>query len=169
MPGEEAKMDGRWLGVTRRVVGAAVAFAGLALPAVADAASADARSRFVGSWKPVSAQVVDAEGAVASRPFGARPAGKLTCTAGGHMSALIARSDAPRSDPSAALWHIGRYSIDQRRRLIILHVQYSTLAAFEGTDVVRRYRFRGRSTLVLSSAVADGRLEITWRRIPGRP
>src|SRR3954471_17732901 len=161
-------MDGRWLRVTRRVVGVAVAFAGLALPAVADAGSTGARSPFVGSWKAVSAELVDANGAVVARPFGDRPAGKLTCTAGGHMSALIARRDAPRND-SSALWHIGTYSIDRRQRLIILHGQYSTVASFEGTDVVRSYRFRGRSTLVLSSAAGEGRLVITWKRIPGRP
>jgi hypothetical protein len=161
-------MHGRWLGVTRRVVGAAVAFAGLALPAVADAGSTDARTPFVGSWKAASAVLVDADGAVAARPFGDRPVGKLTCTAGGHMSALIARSDVPRNDASA-LWHIGTYSIDRRRRLIILHVQYSTVASFEGTDVVRSYQLRGRSTLVLSSAAGDGRLVITWKRIRGRP
>jgi hypothetical protein len=161
-------MDGRWLRVTRRVVGVAVACAGLALPAVAEAGSADARTPFVGSWKAVSAVLVDADGVVAARPFGDRPVGKLTCTAGGHMSTLIARSDAPRSDPSA-LWHIGTYSIDRRRRLIIFHVQYSTVASFEGTEVVRSYRLRGRSTLVLSSAAGEGRLVITWKRIPGRP
>jgi hypothetical protein len=160
-------MDGRWLGVTRRVVGVAAAFAGLALPAVADAGSVDARSRFVGSWKAVSAQVIDADGSVSGQPFGERPAGKLTLSPGGHMSALIARSDAPRNDPSA-LWHIGRYSIDQRRRLIVFHVQYSTVATFENTDVVRSYEFRGRSTLVLSSAAGDGRLLISWRRVRGR-
>ena len=162
-------MDGRWLVLTRRGVGAAAALAGLALPAaVAEAGSADARAPFVGSWKAVSAEVVGADGAVEGRPWGDRPAGKLTYTAGGHMSALIARSDAPRNDESA-LWHIGTYSVDRRRRTIIHHVQYSTVPAFENTDVVRSYRFPRRSTLELSSAAGDGRLVITWKRIRGRP
>jgi hypothetical protein len=154
-------MDRRWLGLV-------AVFTGLALPAAAHAGSADARSPFVGSWKAVSAVVVDADGAVTGRPWGNRPAGKLTYTAGGHMTALIARSDAPRNDASA-LWHIGTYSVDRRRRTIIHHVQYSTVPAFEHTDVVRSYRFRGRSTLELSSAAGDGRLVITWKRFPGRP
>jgi hypothetical protein len=147
----------------------AAALTGLTLPAAAaEGGSPDARSQFVGSWKAVSAALVDADGAVTGRPWGDRPAGKLTYTAGGHMTALIARSDAPRSDPGA-LWHIGTYSIDRRRRTISHHVQYSTVAGFENTDVVRSYRFPNRSTLVLSSAAGDGRLVITWKRIRGRP
>jgi hypothetical protein len=165
-------MDGR-LVLVRRGVGsrmaAAVALAVLALPAAAaEGGSSDARSPFVGSWKPVSAEVVDSDGAVQGQPFGARPAGKLTYTAGGHMFALIARRDTPRNDPSA-LWHSGTFSVNPRRRTVILHVQYSTVPAFENTDVVRSYRFRGSSTLLLWSAVGDGRLVITWKRVRGRP
>src|SRR5215213_2849588 len=162
-------MNRRWLVRTRRGMGAAAALAGLALSAaVAEAGAADARAPFVGSWKAVSAEVVDANGAVQGSPFGERPVGKLTYTAGGHMTALIARRDLPRNDTSA-LWHIGTFSVNRRKRTIIHHVQYSTVASFENTDVVRSYRFPTRSTLELSSAAGAGRLVITWKRIRGRP
>ena len=152
----------------RLLAGAVMAVSVLGLassPAVAGSASTDARARFVGSWKPVSAELVDANGEVVGRPYGEHPAGKLTYTPTGHMWALIGLRDVPRGDPAGTQFYTGTFSVNARRRTVTHHVQYSTVAAWEGTDLVRRFSFRGRRTLILSVAAGDSRVVLTWRRM----
>src|SRR5688500_13260051 len=59
--------------------------------------SAEALKRLIGTWRLVSVEARDAQGAV-TRPYGAHPVGHLTYTAGGRMAVSIMRAPPPRVD-----------------------------------------------------------------------
>jgi hypothetical protein len=121
-----------------------------------------AASRFVGSWKLVSLTLRAADGSI-SYPFGRDAVGELTYTPSGHVWALVARNVRPK-DGADANWYTGTFTIRATARVVVHHVEYSNVAAWERHDLVRGFRFRG-SRLQLTVAGADARLVLVWSRL----
>src|SRR5262245_29624856 len=89
--------------------------------------------KFIGTWRLKGAVVRDQAGN--TTPV-SEPVGKLTYTAQGDVWALVGGGSQPRA------WYTGTFDVRPRTHTVIHHVQYSTTAGYEGTDLTRRVHFR---------------------------
>jgi hypothetical protein len=116
-------------------------------------ARAKVQAKLVGSWKLRSFVSLGA-GAV-GYPLGKDAVGKLTYTRDGHVWALVARRGVPKNLPDAN-WYTGTYDIDLERRTIVHHVEFGSVAAWEGGDQPRLYRLRKNHLTLSIPATAPG-------------
>jgi hypothetical protein len=99
-----------------------------------------------------------------SYPFGKDAVGKLTYTRDGNQWATIGRRGASKNLPDA-FWYTGTFDVNLKRRTVVHHVQYSSITAFEGTDLVRSFKLR-RDRLTLTIAPSGGATGvIKWKRL----
>jgi hypothetical protein len=143
---------------------------GSSAAAVQGARSAEAKARVVrhlaGSWQLMSFALRSADGTL-SYPFGKDAVGKLTYTRDGNQWATIGRRGASKNLPDA-FWYTGTFDVNLKRRTVIHHVQYSSITAYEDTDLVRSFKLRGnRLTLTIAPTAPGGTTGvITWVKSP---
>lgn len=115
--------------------------------------------KFVGVWRLVSAEYRGDDGALVESPFGAEPEGMLMYDSFGNMSVQIARKNRERFASSDRLGgtseeiksayesyvaYFGRYSVDERERVVTHSVQQSLFPNQAATDLRRFYNFADR-------------------------
>jgi len=141
-----------------------MALAGLAVSVTAAGAQAPAGGagveRFLGSWELVRWVSTNQRGQT-TYPFGEDAQGQVTYTADGRMSAHLMRPPADPADaPSQHLSYWGTFSVQAAEGTVTHHVIGADRANWIGSDQVRRFRFEGPDSLVLSL----GQQDLTWRR-----
>jgi hypothetical protein len=144
-------------------------FIGWSPAAVHGARSVEAKAKVVrqlaGSWRLVSYANRSVDGTL-SYPFGKDAVGKLTYTRDGNQWATIGRRGASKNLPNA-FWYTGTFDVNLKRRTVVHHVQYSSITAFEGTDLVRSFKLRrNRLTLTIAPNAPGGATGlIKWKRL----
>ena len=144
---------------------------------------AQTHDRLAGTWKLVSVSSSTASGERNDTPFGPSPAGFLTYTQDGRMTAMIsyggrkrlsssdARS-APAEEQAEAfrtfVAYAGRYTLNGDK--VIHHVEISSIQNWVDTDLIRSIRFEGeRIVLVAPPTSVGGKIqtfELIWQRLP---
>jgi hypothetical protein len=139
--------------------------------------------RLAGTWKLVSASSSTASGERNDAPFSPSPAGFLTYTQDGRVTAMISyggrkplsSSDsrlAPREEEAEAfrtfLANAGRYRLDGDK--VIHHVEISSIQNWVETDLIRSIKFEGERIVLLTPPAPDGgtihTFELIWERLP---
>lgn len=149
----------------------------LALPWVSLAADKSMKQQFVGTWNLVSYEVRSPSGEL-SHPYGNNFTGRLSYDADGHMTAQMMRRDQPKfasdiqanatPDEMATAWrgyigYFGTYTIDEKGRAVIHHIDGSWFPNQAGTSLTRYFTFQdGR--LILEAESPAGRAKIVWER-----
>ena len=170
-----------------RVPGRAPARASLALILVLAAGCApdpalEAENPFVGAWSLASWESRSADGEV-TLPYDGQPAGQITYTADGRMSAQLMRvgrelpaaEEATGAEMSAAILggffsYYGDYSVDMAAGVVTHHVEGALLPSWVGSDRPRSFTFDGPDRLILSTepdpARGGGAIgTLVWERI----
>jgi hypothetical protein len=141
-----------------------------------------ARDRFIGVWKLVSAERKAGNGHV-EYPYGEAPLGRITYDRAGRMSAQLMRTgrhstvppgvsliaghagcDELREAVDGYISYFGTYDVDEASETVIHHVQSCLVPSWVGTDLKRKYRFDGSRLLLQAAGPAV--LEILWEREP---
>jgi Lipocalin-like domain len=140
---------------------ATIASAGAASAESADRAAAKTRAKvadkLVGTWRLKSTQARDQSGNVG--PFYDDPVGKLTYTPRGEMWALTGNRGEP------GVWYTGDFEVNPKTRTVVHHVEYSSIPEWEGTDLVREYKFLNRNRLRLKAELSPTSwVELTWKK-----
>jgi hypothetical protein len=139
--------------------------------------------RLVGTWKLVSASSSAASGERNDTPFGPSPAGFLTYTRDGRMTAMISYGGRKRlssSDSRLAsaeeeaeafrtfVAYAGRYWLDGGK--VIHHVEISSIQNWVDTDLIRSIKFEGARIVLVTLPTSDGgkiqTFELIWHRLP---
>jgi hypothetical protein len=136
------------------------------------------RDQLVGTWVLVEAADIRTDGSKVN-PWGDDPKGTYMFDAAGHFAQMLIRSDLPKianraqGSPdqnkavvagSVAMY--GTYSVNEADKILIVHFDGSTFAAFNGTDAKRtilsitsdEVRFSNPSTST------GTRADSVWRR-----
>jgi Lipocalin-like domain len=115
--------------------------------------------KFVGLWRLVSAEYRSDDGALVESPFGTEPEGMLMYDSYGNMAVQIARKNRERFASSDRLGgtdeeiktafssytaYFGRYSVDERERIVTHNVQQSLYPNQIATPLKRYYTFADR-------------------------
>lgn len=132
----------------------------------------------VGAWELVAMCSRSGDGET-KRPYGDQPAGMLTYTEDGYMSAVLMRRDRtvtpsrdpegtePATGPEGFNAYCGTYSLDPSRGAVIHHVEASHIPDWVGSDQVRYFEMDGDMLSIWTDPVhADGRdwvRRLTWR------
>jgi hypothetical protein len=136
------------------------------------------RDKLVGTWKLLSASISTAGGERNDAPFGPSPAGFLTYTREGRMSAMIsyggrkpisvidlslASVEEKAEAFSTCLAYAGRCTLMEDQ--VIHHVEISSLQNWVNTDLVRLIKFQGdRITLATPPTSINGKIQ-TWELV----
>ena len=137
----------------------------------------------VGTWKLVSVSSSTVSGERNDTPFGPSPAGFLTYTRDGRMTAIISyggRKQLSSSDSRSApaeeqaeafrtfVAYAGRYTLNGDK--VIHHVEISSIQDWVDTDLIRSIRFEGeRIALVAPPTSVGGKIQtfnLIWQRLP---
>ncbi len=140
----------------------------------------NANDKLVGTWKLISASSTTSAGERNETPYGPSPAGFLTYTADGRVTALISYGGrkslsfgggAPEEQAQAFktfLAYAGRYTFGTDK--VTHHIEISSIENYVGKDLVRSVTFEGdRITLVTPPTPVNGKVqtvELIWRRLP---
>jgi hypothetical protein len=144
---------------------------------------AQTNDKLVGTWKLVSVSSSTSTGERNETPYGASPAGFLTYTSDGRVTAMISydgrkplsnsdRSLAPVEEQAQAfktfLAYAGRYTLSGDK--VVHHVEISSFQNYVNTDLVRNIKFQGdRIILTTPPASVNGKIqtvELIWQRLP---
>ncbi len=136
--------------------------------------------KLVGTWKLVSASSTTSAGERSESPYGPNPAGFLTYTGDGRVTALISYGGrkalsfgggTPEEQAEAFqtfLAYAGRYSFDGDK--VTHHIEISSIQNYVGKDLVRSVRFQGdQIVLVTPPTPVNGKVqnvELIWQRLP---
>ena len=152
-------MEG-WVRALSLAVSATIAVSAMA-PTPSAAGSKALPDRWVGTWRLVSETLVDETGAPAGSLF-TDTVGKLTYTPRGDVWALVGSS----TDATSAVWYTGTAEVRRRAGVVVHHVQYASIQAWIGTDLVRGYEFSAHDKrLTLSAEVTPELTDVLeWRR-----
>lgn len=135
-------------------------------------------TRLTGSWRIVSWDWYDANGAVSS-PLGDDPVGLLMYDASGVVSAQLMRRNQPKfqdddwlraTDKEKAMaWsgyfgYFGTYTIDETAGAITHSIEGSWFPNLVGTEQVRRYSLDG-NRLTLHAETPWGHVSIVWQKM----
>jgi Lipocalin-like domain len=142
-------------------------------------AAQDAKS-LVGTWTIVSTDTIDASGQRAAT-FGPNPRGSLIFTASGRYSLILARTTLPKfaSDNrtkgtaeenqaivSGSLSHFGKYTVDEKDKTFMFHVETSTYPNWDGTSQKRPFTVSGDELKYNTvGASGGGTVELVWKRV----
>jgi hypothetical protein len=139
--------------------------------------------RLEGTWKLVSASSSTAGGERNDAPFGSSPAGFLTYTQDGRVTAMISYGGRKRLSSSDSLsapaeeqgeafrtfiGYAGRYTLDGDR--VIHHVEISSIQDWVNRDLIRSIKFEGERIVLATPPSLDGgkiqTFELIWQRLP---
>jgi hypothetical protein len=139
--------------------------------------------RLVGVWKLVSASSTASTGERSETPYGPNPAGFLTYTADGRVTALISyggRKPLSMGGGGQALLeeqaeafktfvaYAGCYTLSGDK--VTHHIEISSIQNFVSRDLVRSVKFQGdQIILVTPPAPVNGKIQIVeliWQRLP---
>jgi Lipocalin-like domain len=129
-----------------------------------DSSAAAVKRMLVGTWQLASFVLEDDTHAVVGYPYGKDPAGKLTYTRDGQMWAFTGQ-EVPSQAPRDGNYYTGTFRIDVEKRRVIHRVQYSSIAAWESTLLLRRYEFSGTRRLTLRARFGEQTGVLRWRKI----
>ena len=147
--------------------------------------AAEADNPFVGAWTLASWESRSADGEV-TLPYDGRPAGQITYTADGRMSAQLMQvgrefpeaEEATGAEMSAAILggffsYYGDYSVDAEAGVVTHHVEGALLPSWVGSDRPRSFTFDGPDRLILSTepdpARGGGAIgTLVWERVSAR-
>ena len=152
----------------------------VALPASSLAQTSD---KLVGTWKLVSVSSSTSTGERDETPYGASPAGFLTYTGDGRVTALISYGGrkslsfgggtlAPLEEQAEAFKtffaYAGRYTLSGDK--VIHSIEVSSIQNYVNMDLVRSVKFQDdRLTLVTPPTPVNGKIqtvELIWQRLP---
>jgi hypothetical protein len=138
--------------------------------------------RLVGTWKLVSASSSSASGERNDTPFGSSPAGLLTYTHDGRVTAMISYGGRKRLSSSDSLSapveeqaeafstfiaYAGRYTLDGDK--VIHHVEIASIQDWVDPDLIRSIRFEGERIVLATPPSLDGgkilTFELIWQRL----
>jgi hypothetical protein len=136
--------------------------------------------KLVGTWKLVSASSTTSTGERDDTPHGPSPAGLLSYTDGGRVTALISyggRKPLPVGGGTLEeqaeafktfLAYTGRYTFSGGK--VTHHLEISSIQNYVGKDLVRSVTFDGdRITLVTPPMPVNGKIQtvaLIWQRLP---
>ncbi|WP_419162441.1 lipocalin-like domain-containing protein [Candidatus Palauibacter sp.] len=140
---------------------------------------------FVGAWTLASWESRSADGQV-TLPYDGHPAGQISYTATGRMSAQLMRVGRELPDAAEAsgeemreailggfFSYYGDYSVDSEAAVVTHHVEGALLPSWVGSDRPRSFTFDGPDRLILSTepdpARGGGAVgTLVWERVSGR-
>jgi hypothetical protein len=135
-------------------------------------ATAQAAKSLVGAW--------DLE--AAGETYGKNPKGRLIFSADGRYALVITRNDLPKFGSESrvkgtpdenkavvagSVAHFGRYSVDEKERAIVLKIESSTFANWNGSEQKRPFELKGnqlRYTNPKPSAGGPPTGQVVWNR-----
>lgn len=142
----------------------------------------DDNLKLVGTWRLVSASSADASGAPLEPPYGADPAGFLTYTQDGRVTALISYSARKSLSVAATgpalmeeqaeafktfLAYGGRYRLAGDK--VIHSIEISSIQNYVNKELVRSVQFQGNRIVLLTPPTrVNGKLqtvELVWERL----
>ncbi|MGA2647907.1 MAG: lipocalin-like domain-containing protein [Candidatus Sulfotelmatobacter sp.] len=142
--------------------------------------SGHANDKLVGTWKLVSASSTTSNEERSESPYGASPAGFLSYTADGRVTAIISYGGRkPLSFGGGALEeqaeafktflaYAGRYTLSAEK--VIHHIEISSIQNYVGKNLVRSIKFQGdQIILVTPPTPVNGKVqtvELVWQRLP---
>ena len=151
--------------------------------AIPPAASGLLNDKLVGTWKLVSASSTTSAGERSESPYGAQPAGFLTYTSDGRVSALISYDGrkslsygggSPEEQAEAFktfLAYAGTYRLDGDK--VTHHVEVSSIQNYVDKDLVRNVKFKDDQIVLLTPPTRmNGKMqtiELIWQRLPATP
>jgi Lipocalin-like domain len=136
-------------------------------------------AELVGAWKLVSASSVTSKGERNQNPYGAAPAGFLSYSEDGRVTALISYDGRtplgaiPQIEEQAEAFktffaYSGRYTLNHDK--VIHHVEICSVQNYVGKDLIRSVKFQeDQITLTTPSAPVNGiiqSVELIWQRLP---
>jgi hypothetical protein len=149
-----------------------------------DASGMMESDKFVGAWRLVSAEFHAETGERVESPYGNSPQGILMYDAIGTMSVQLTRKDrkpfviadrmkgttaeiAAAFESYQAYW--GRYTIDERERVVTHHVTQALLPNWAGTEQRRHYKFQDFKLHLRTPPLTIGGRRVTgvliWEKI----
>ena len=148
--------------------------------------AAETDNPFVGAWSLASWESRSADGEV-TLPYDGNPAGQITYTADGRMSAQlmqVGREEFPDAAEAGGqemrdailggfFSYYGDYSVDMEAGVVTHHVEGALLPGWVGSDRPRSFTFDGPDRLILSTepdpARGGGAVgTLVWERVSGR-
>ncbi len=166
---------------TLALVVAAILGLGLFADGAAGHASKSTKEQFVGIWTLVSIYYVHPDGRKIE-PFGPNAKGILVFNAAGHFATQVMSADRPKfasknrmigtPEEYKAVSHgvvayFGKYSVDESRHIVTLHIERSSFPNWEGTDQKRSFSFVDdelRYTAASSTANPAESAQLVWKR-----
>ncbi len=148
------------------------------------ASRADAKNRFVGTWKLMAIERFTPNGELLSPPappaFGSpNPTGFIVYDAAGYMGVTIMQSGRQKfaggqptvDEAKAALLsytsYCGTFSVNDADGVVTHHIQTSLNPNNTGTDQRSSFQFSGDRLVLKPSRDADGiQAQLTWERVP---
>ena len=147
---------------------------------IPSAVSGHSIHKLVGTWKLVSASSTTSTGERGESPYGAQPAGFLTYTGDGRVSALISY-DGRKSlsfgggsleEQAEAfktfLAYAGTYRLDGDK--VTHHVEVSSIQNYVDKDLVRSVKFKADQIILITPPTRmNGKMqtiELVWQRLP---
>ena len=143
-------------------------------------ASGHLNDKLVGTWKLVSASSTTSAGERSASPYGSQPAGFLTYTSDGRVSALISYDGrkslsygggSPEEQAEAFktfLAYAGTYRLDGDK--VTHHVEVSSIQNYVDKDLVRSVKFKDDQIILLTPPMRmNGKMqtiELIWQRLP---
>jgi hypothetical protein len=134
--------------------------------------------KLVGTWKLVSASSTTKTGERSETPYGPNPAGFLTYTADGRVTALIsyggrkplsvgAQQDEQAEAFKTFLAYAGRYALVGDK--VTHYIEISSIQNYVNKELVRSVKFQDdQITLVTPPTPVNGKVqtvELIWRRL----
>ena len=138
--------------------------------------------KLLGTWKLVSAMSTDASGAQLDPPYGSNPAGFLTYSEDGRVTALIsytgrkplsvgAKGAALLEEQAEAfntfLAYAGRYRLNGDK--VIHSIEISSIQNYVNKELVRSVKFQGnRIVLLTPPTMVNGKIqtiELVWEHL----
>lgn len=139
--------------------------------------------QLVGMWKLHSASSTASTGERSETPYGAGPAGLLTYTAEGRVTALISyggrkplslgggplKLQEEQAEAFKTFFaYAGRYTLSGDK--VTHHIEISSIPNYVGKDLVRSVKLQGdQIVLVTPPAPVNGKIqtvELIWQRLP---
>jgi hypothetical protein len=147
--------------------------------AILPAASGHSNDKLVGTWKLVSASSTTSTGDQSESPYGAQPAGFLTYTSDGRVSALISydgrkslsygggSSEEQAEAFKTFLAYAGTYRLDGDK--VTHHVEVSSIQNYVDKDLIRSVKFKDDRIILLTTPTrVNGKMqtiELIWQRL----
>jgi len=137
--------------------------------------------QIIGVWKAITIDNVLADGR-STHSYGENPTGRLMLDRAGNFSLTLIRSDLPRFASNnrdmgtheenqavvqGTISNFGTYSIDESKRLLLMHVEASSFPNWKGTTQKRVIASLSNDELKWHNQAASngGTAGIVWKRV----